>query len=83
MKINWKKVKVAKPEDPIYKEGFTIYPINSLNDYKKQREKEGMKNLFLQKIDRNASRDERLNTLIKQLEKQGFTIINKKRDKNE
>ena len=45
MKINWKKVKVAKPEDPIYKEGFTIYPINSLNDYKKQREK-GMKNLF-------------------------------------
>lgn len=83
MKINWKKVKVAKPEDPIYKEGFTIYPINSLNDYKKQREKEGMKNLFLQKIDRNASRDEKLDTLIKQLEKQGFTIINKKRDKNE
>ena len=83
MKINWKKVKVAKPEDPIYKEGFTIYPINSLNDYKKQREKEGMKNLFLQKIDRDASRDEKLDTLIKQLEKQGFTIINKKRDKNE
>jgi len=39
--------------------------------------------LFFQKIDRNASRDERLDTLIKQLEKQGFTIINKKRDKNE
>ena len=81
MKINWKKVKVAKPEDPIYKEGFTIYPINSLNDYKKQRENEGMKNLFLKKIDRNASRDEMLDILVKQLQKQGFTIVNKKGDK--
>ena len=81
MKINWKKVKVAKPEDPIYKEGFTIYPINSLNDYKKQREKQGMKNLFLKKIDRNASRDEMLDTLVKQLQKQGFNIVNKKGDK--
>ena len=81
MKINWKKVKVAKPEDPIYKEGFTIYPINSLNDYKKQREKEGRKNLFLKKIDRNASREEILDILVKQLIKQGFTLVNKKGDK--
>ena len=81
MTINWKKLKVAKSEDSIYKEGFTIYSINSLNDYKKQREKEGMKNLFLKKIDRNASRDEMLDTLVKQLQKQGFTIINKKGDK--
>ena len=81
MKINWKKVKVAKAEDSIYKEGFTIYPINSLNDYKKQREMEGMKNLFLKKIDRNASREEMLDTLVKQLQKQGFTIVNKKGDK--
>ena len=81
MTINWKKIKVAQPEDPIYKEGFTIYPINSLNDYKKQREKEGMKNLFLKKIDSNASRDEILDTLVKQLQKQGFTIVNKKGDK--
>lgn len=78
MTINWKKIKVAKPDDPIYKEGFTIYPINSLNDYKKQREKEGMKNLFLKKIDINASRDEMLDTLDNQLKKQGFTILNKK-----
>ena len=78
MKFNWKKVKIAKPEDPIYKEGYTIYPINSLNDYKKQREKEGMKNLFLKKIDRNATRDEMLDTLVKQLKKQGFTIVDKK-----
>ena len=83
MKFNWKKVKIAKPEDPIYKEGYTIYPINSLNDYKKQREKEGMKNLFLKKIDRNTSRDEMLDILVRQLQKQGFTIVNKKGDKNE
>ena len=75
MTINWKKIKVAKPDDPIYKEGFTIYPINSLNDYKKQREKEGMKNLFLKK---NASREKMVDTLVKQLQKQGFTIVNKK-----
>ena len=78
MTINWKKIKVAKPDDPIYKEGFTIYPINSLNDYKKQREKEGMKNLFLKK---NASREKMVDTLVKQLQKQGFTIVNKKGDK--
>ena len=81
MTINWKKIKVAKPDDPIYKEEFTIYPINSLNDYKKQREKEGVKNLFLKKIDRNASRDEILDTQVKQLQKQGFTVLNKKGNK--
>ena len=81
MTINWKKIKVAKPDDPIYKEGFTIYPINSLNDYKKQREKEGMNNLFLKKIDSNSSRDAMLDTLVKQLKKQGFTIVNKKERK--
>ena len=81
MKFNWKKVKIAKPEDPIYKERYTIYPINSLNDYKKQREKEGMTNLFLKKIDRNTSRDEMLDILVKQLQKKGFTIVNKKGDK--
>ena len=40
-----------------------------------------MKNLFLKKIDRNASREEMLDTLVKQLQKQGFTIVNKKGDK--
>ena len=77
MTINWKKVKVAKPEDPIYKEGFTIYPINSLNDYKKQREKEGMKNIFFKKIDNNffdLPREQQLEKLVKILEEQGFKI---------
>ena len=77
MTINWKKIKIAKPKDPIYKEGFKIYPINSLNDYKKQRENEGMKNLFLEKIDNKLSRDEKLEKLINILEKQGFKIKNK------
>ena len=40
-----------------------------------------MKNLFLKKIDRNASREEMFDTLVKQLQKQGFTIVNKKGDK--
>ena len=77
MTINWKKVKVAKPEDPIYKEGFKIYPINSLNDYKKQREKEGMKNIFFNKVDNNffdLPREQQLERLVKILEEQGFKI---------
>ena len=77
MKINWKKVKVAKKEDPIYKEGFKIYPINSLNDYKKQREKEGMKNIFFNKVDNNffdLPREQQLERLVKILEEQGFKI---------
>ena len=77
MTINWKKLKVAKPEDPIYKEGFKIYPINSLNDYKKQREKEGMKNIFFNKVDNNffdLPREQKLERLVKILEEQGFKI---------
>ena len=77
MIINWKKLKVAKPEDPIYKEGFKIYPINSLNDYKKQREKEGMKNIFFNKVDNNffdLPREQQLKKLVKILEEQGFKL---------
>ena len=77
MKINWKKVKVAKKEDPIYKEGFKIYPINSLNDYKKQREKEGMKNIFFNKVDNNffdLPREQQIERLVKILQEQGFKI---------
>ena len=77
MTINWKKLKVAKPEDPIYKEGFKIYPINSLNDYKKQREKEGMKNIFFNKVDNNffdLPREQQLKKLVKILEEQGFKL---------
>ena len=34
--------------------------------------------MFLKKIDRNASREEILDILVKQLIKQGFTLVNKK-----
>ena len=77
MTINRKKLKVAKPEDPIYKEGFKIYPINSLNDYKKQREKEGMKNIFFNKVDNNffdLPREQQIESLVKILQEQGFKI---------
>ena len=43
MTIDWKKA----------------YFVNSLEDYKKQREKkEGLKNLFLEKLDCNKSKEE-------------------------
>ena len=50
---------------------FKFYKVKSIKDY--------IKNLFFQKIDKDLSRDEKLDILIKQLEKQGFKINNKKR----
>ena len=59
---------------------FKFYKVKSIQDYIKKREKkENIKNLFFQKIDKDLSRDEKLDILIKQLEKQGFKINNKKR----
>ena len=59
---------------------FKFYKIKSIQEYIKKREKkENIKNLFFQKIDKDLSRDEKLDILIKQLEKQGFKINNKKR----
>ena len=51
-----------------------IYKVNSLEDYKKQREKkEGLKNLFLEKIgDEGTSREEMKKNLIRLLLKHGF-----------
>ncbi len=62
---------------------FNFYKVKSIKDYVNQREKrEGLKNLFLEKIDQSLTRDEKLNNLIKQLKKQGFKIIRNKRKKN-
>ena len=59
---------------------FKFYKVKSIQEYIKKREKkENIKNLFFQKIDKDLSRDEKLDILIKQLEKQGFKINNKKR----
>ena len=63
MTIDWKKT----------------YFVNSLEDYKKQREKkEGLKNLFLEKIgDKNTSDEKMLQNLINVLEKSGIKIKGK------
>ena len=54
-----------------------IYKVNSLEDYKKQREKkEGLKNLFLEKIgDEGTSREEMKKNLIRVLKKNEFNLI--------
>ena len=56
-----------------------IYKVNSLEDYKNQREKkEGLKNLFLEEIgDKNTSDEEMLQNLINVLEKNGIKIKEK------
>ena len=53
--------------------------IQSIKDFFKSKEKKGLKPLFIESIgNKNTSRDERLKTLIKLLEKNGFKIKNKK-----
>ena len=50
-----------------------IYKVNSLDDYKKQREKkEGLKNIFLERIDLKKSREETVEQLISALKKNGW-----------
>ena len=50
-----------------------IYKVNSLEDYKKQREKkEGLKNIFLEKIAPKKSREETVEQLISALKKNGW-----------
>ena len=59
MTIDWKKA----------------YFVNSLEDYKKQREKkEGLKNLFLEKLDHKKSSKEMVQQLIPILKKNGWKI---------
>ena len=62
MTINWKKT----------------YFVNSLEDYKKQREeKEGLKNIFLEKLDLQKSKKEKLQQLISILKKNGWKLVKK------
>jgi len=57
---------------------FKFYKAKSNKDFIKQREeKEGLKNIFFEKIDKNymeLSKEERVQHLIKILEKKGFKI---------
>ncbi len=78
MAINVKDLKVAPPDHPIYKGKYQVYPVNSLEDYKKQREeKEGLKNIFLEKLDPQKSKKERVQQLISILKKNGWKIKKK------
>ena len=73
-----KKLKVASPDHPIYNGKYQVYPVNSLEDYKKQREeKEGLKNIFLEKLDPKKSKEERVQQLISILKKNGWKLVKK------
>ena len=78
MAINVKDLKAAPPDHPIYNGKYQVYSVNSLEDYKKQREeKEGLKNLFLERIDPKKSREEKVQQLISALKKNGWKLVDK------
>ena len=55
-----------------------IYKVNSLEDYKKQRQKkEVLKNLFLERIEPKKSREEMVQQLISALKKNGWKLVDK------
>ena len=79
MAINVKDLKVAPPDHPIYNGKYQVYSVNSLEDYKKQREeKEELKNIFLERIDPKKSREEKKQQLISAFIKNGFKFPDKK-----
>ena len=56
-------------------QNIKIYKVKSKEDFIKQREKDTCsKNIFLTEIKPEMSRDERLEILIKALQKQGWKI---------
>ena len=67
--------------DALKKKGIEvkdIYKVNSLEDYKKQREKkEGLKNIFLEKFEPKKSKEERVQQLISALIKNGWRLVEK------
>ena len=66
------KIKKVKKDDAIYKKGFTI---SSIKDYFQLKKDRGLKTLFYEKIgDKNSSRDEKLQNLIKLLKANGWKI---------
>ena len=72
-------IKPFAPLNPIFCYGkYQVYPVNSLEDYKKQREeKEGLKNIFLERIDPKKSREEKVQQLISALKKNGWKLVDK------
>lgn len=68
-------LKIAGPDDPIYKQGFQIYAVSSKKDYIQQRKhKEGLENQFLHTIKPNQSREKILENLIKALQDNGWKL---------
>ena len=81
-KIIWKEL---KEDDPIFKQGFIVSSHNKkLQDYIAHREKtENKKNLFLEPVaDKNSTRDEIVQRLIKILIKNGWKFKGDKNDSN-
>ena len=81
-KIIWKEL---KEDDPIFKQGFIVSTKNKkLKDYIAHREKtENKKNLFLEPVaDKNSTRDEIVQRLIKILIKNGWKFKDDKNDSN-
>ena len=68
-------LKIAGPDDPIYKQEFQIYSVSSKQDYIQQRKKkEGLENQFLHTINPKQSREKILENLIKALQDNGWKI---------
>ena len=66
------KLSKAKKNNPIYKEGFTI---SSIKDYFQSKKEKGLKPLFFEKVgDKNSSRDELLQNLIRVLKENSWKI---------
>ena len=81
-KIIWKEL---KEDDPIFKQGFIVSTHNKkLKDYIAHREKtENKKNLFLERVaDKNSTRDEIVQRIIKILIKNGWKFKGDKNDSN-
>tara|TARA_B100000963_G_C22021061_1_gene407083 strand:+ start:24 stop:260 length:237 start_codon:yes stop_codon:yes gene_type:complete len=68
-------LKIAGPDDPIYKQGFQIYSVSSKQDYIQQRKKkEGLENQFLHTINPRQSHEKILENLIKALQDNGWKL---------
>ena len=66
------KIKKTKKDGPIYKKGFII---SSIKDYFQSKKDRGLKPLFFEKIgDKNSSREEKRQNLIKVLKANGWKI---------
>ena len=66
------KLSKAKANDPIYKEGFSI---SSIKNYFQSKKEKGLKPLFFKKIgDKNSSREEIRQNLIRVLKENGWKM---------